>query len=54
MATRADPGDHRFVVSLIYIVALLQGAQIGQNAKFLQTLTNKKAPDPKIEGFLVL
>ena len=48
MATRADPGDHRFVVSLIYIVALLQGAQIGQNTKFLVTLINKKRPPVKV------
>jgi hypothetical protein len=33
---------------------LIGHAQIDRNAKFLQTLTNKKAPDQEIEGFHVL
>jgi hypothetical protein len=33
---------------------LIGHAQIDRNAKVLQTLTNKKAPDQEIEGFHVL
>ena len=46
-ATPADTGGHHFV-GPIYILTLLRGAYLGQNAKFLLSLQSKNLEPPLI------
>jgi hypothetical protein len=41
MATQVEPGSHHLVGSSIFMLNLFRVAHIGQNAKFLQSLTIK-------------